>query len=129
MKITDVRALRLGRQVEALDIGWFEEPVTPEDIDGHRAVKVATSIPIASGECGHRHKEDRYRPSRALGHLIHARTATCSAPGCEAQAQHSELDHTEPWPRGDTCECNLSPTCKAKERRSPPPSFRAYPKG
>jgi len=32
-----VEAIRLGRQVEALDIGWFEEPVPPEDIDGHRA--------------------------------------------------------------------------------------------
>jgi len=46
-----VAAIRLGRQVEALDIGWFEEPVPPEDIEGHRAVKVAVSIPIASGEC------------------------------------------------------------------------------
>jgi len=46
-----VEAIRLARQVEALGIGWFEEPVPPEDIDGHRAVKAATSIPIASGEC------------------------------------------------------------------------------
>ena len=46
-----VEAIRLGRQVEALDIGWFEEPVPPEDIEGHRAVKAAVRIPIASGEC------------------------------------------------------------------------------
>jgi len=46
-----VAAIRLGRQVEALDIGWFEEPVPPEDIEGHRAVKAAVSMPIASGEC------------------------------------------------------------------------------
>jgi D-galactarolactone cycloisomerase len=46
-----VEAIRLGRQVEALDIGWLEEPVPPEDIDGHRAVKAALRIPIASGEC------------------------------------------------------------------------------
>jgi uncharacterized protein DUF222 len=80
--------------------------------------------PIASGECGHRHKEDRYRPSRALSHLIRARTATCSAPGCEAQAQHSELDHTEPWPRGDTCECNLSPPCARHHHAKHAPGWK-----
>src|SRR5215471_14659792 len=46
-----VEAIRLGRQVQSLDIGWFEEPVPPEDIAGHRAVKAAVAIPIASGEC------------------------------------------------------------------------------
>jgi D-galactarolactone cycloisomerase len=46
-----VAAIRLGRQVEALDIGWFEEPVPPEDVAGHRAVRAALTIPIASGEC------------------------------------------------------------------------------
>ena len=46
-----VEAIRLGRRIEALDIGWFEEPVPPEDIDGHSQVKAALSIPIAGGEC------------------------------------------------------------------------------
>ena len=46
-----VEAIRLGRRIEALDIGWFEEPVPPEDIDGHLQVKAALSIPIAGGEC------------------------------------------------------------------------------
>ncbi len=46
-----VAAIRLGRRIEDLDIGWFEEPVPPEDVDGHLRVKTALSIPIASGEC------------------------------------------------------------------------------
>ena len=46
-----VAAIRLGRAIEALDIGWFEEPVPPEDVAGYRAVKAAVSIPIAGGEC------------------------------------------------------------------------------
>jgi D-galactarolactone cycloisomerase len=46
-----VSAIRLGRAVEDLDIGWFEEPVVPEDVAGHREVRAALSIPIASGEC------------------------------------------------------------------------------
>ncbi|MBV9736005.1 MAG: mandelate racemase/muconate lactonizing enzyme family protein [Acidisphaera sp.] len=46
-----VAAIRLGRMIEELDIGWFEEPVPPEDVSGHRAVKAALAIPIAGGEC------------------------------------------------------------------------------
>jgi len=70
----------------------------------------ATLTPIA-GPGDHQQHEDHYRPSRALAHLIRARTATCPAPGCQAHAQHSELDHTIPWPRGTTSEGNLSPPC------------------
>ncbi len=46
-----VAAIALGRRIEAFDIFWLEEPVPPEDIAGHRAVKSALRIPIASGEC------------------------------------------------------------------------------
>jgi D-galactarolactone cycloisomerase len=44
-------AIRLGRMIEQYDIGWFEEPVPPEDVEGYRAVRAALSIPIAGGEC------------------------------------------------------------------------------
>lgn len=43
-------AIRYGRAVEPLDIGWLEEPVVPEDIDGYVEVRRALSIPIAGGE-------------------------------------------------------------------------------
>lgn len=46
-----VAAIELGRRLEALDIGWFEEPVPPEDLDAYRRVKAALPIPIAGGEC------------------------------------------------------------------------------
>ena len=46
-----VSAIRLGRKIEEYDIGWFEEPVPPEDLAGYRAVKAALTIPIAGGEC------------------------------------------------------------------------------
>lgn len=46
-----VAAIRLGRMIEPYDIGWFEEPVPPEDIAGYGEVKAALSIPIAGGEC------------------------------------------------------------------------------
>ncbi|MGH7278720.1 MAG: mandelate racemase/muconate lactonizing enzyme family protein [Candidatus Rokuibacteriota bacterium] len=44
------QAIRLGRLIERHDIGWFEEPVVPEDIDGYVQVKQALAIPIAGGE-------------------------------------------------------------------------------
>lgn len=46
-----VAAIKLGRLIEPYDIGWFEEPVPPEDLAGHKAVKAALTIPVASGEC------------------------------------------------------------------------------
>jgi len=44
-------AIRLGRMIETCDIGWFEEPVPPEDLAGYREVKSALPMPIAGGEC------------------------------------------------------------------------------
>jgi D-galactarolactone cycloisomerase len=46
-----IAAIRLGRVIEQYEIGWFEEPVPPEDIAGYAAVKAALTIPIAGGEC------------------------------------------------------------------------------
>jgi D-galactarolactone cycloisomerase len=46
-----IAAIRLGRAIEQYDIGWFEEPVPPEDIAGHLQVKAALKMPIAGGEC------------------------------------------------------------------------------
>jgi L-alanine-DL-glutamate epimerase-like enolase superfamily enzyme len=43
-------AIRRARAYEPLDIGWFEEPLTAEDISGHTRLVESTSIPIAVGE-------------------------------------------------------------------------------
>jgi len=43
-------AIRLGRDIAAFDIAWFEEPVPPEDLGGYREVKAALPMPIAGGE-------------------------------------------------------------------------------
>ncbi|NIJ45320.1 D-galactarolactone cycloisomerase [Wenyingzhuangia heitensis] len=44
-------ALELALNVEKYNISWFEEPVSPEDYDGYRKLRLRTSIPIAGGEC------------------------------------------------------------------------------
>lgn len=44
-------AAELARKVEEYDIGWFEEPVSPEFYHQYRELRGKTSIPIAGGEC------------------------------------------------------------------------------
>jgi D-galactarolactone cycloisomerase len=44
-------ALALARAVEDQQIGWFEEPISPEDYEGYRELRQQTTIPIAGGEC------------------------------------------------------------------------------
>ena len=43
-------AIRRARLYEAADIGWFEEPLPADDLDGHVRLSHATTIPIAVGE-------------------------------------------------------------------------------
>jgi hypothetical protein len=88
-----------------------------------RALNI-TWEPIAKKTCDHRHREDRYTPSRRLGHLVRARTATCPAPGCGASAHHADLDHTTPWPQGHTDECNISPPCRRHHRVKQAPGWK-----
>jgi L-alanine-DL-glutamate epimerase-like enolase superfamily enzyme len=43
-------AIRRARHYETVDIGWFEEPLTADDIEGHVRLSRSTSLPIAIGE-------------------------------------------------------------------------------
>ncbi len=43
-------AIRRARAYEPLDLGWLEEPLTADDIEGHVRLNAHTSIPIAVGE-------------------------------------------------------------------------------
>jgi L-alanine-DL-glutamate epimerase-like enolase superfamily enzyme len=48
-------AIRRARHYEPLDIGWFEEPLPADDIEGHARLSRATSVPIAVGESLYSH--------------------------------------------------------------------------
>jgi Domain of unknown function (DUF222) len=77
----------------------------------------APLISVTRGPCDHAHTEIGYHPSRKLAHLIRARTATCTAPGCGRPAARCDLDHTHAWDQGGrTCECNLAPLCRHHHR-------------
>jgi len=45
-----IDAIRLGRAVAHCDIGWFEEPVVPDDLDSYVEVRRGQPIPVAGGE-------------------------------------------------------------------------------
>ena len=44
------QAIRLGRELEQLNVEWFEEPISPEDIDGYVEVTRALDMAVAGGE-------------------------------------------------------------------------------
>ena len=48
--LTVPTAIRMGRELEQLDVDWFEEPISPEDIEGYVAVSTALDIAVAGGE-------------------------------------------------------------------------------
>jgi hypothetical protein len=78
---------------------------------------------VARGSCDHAQAEASYTPSRKLRHLVRARTATCDAPGCQAEAVSADLDHTRAWPGGATDECNLAPRCRTHHRAKQAPDW------
>src|SRR5262245_11277469 len=43
-------AIQLARRIEEYEPFWFEEPVAPDDYEGHRKLAEVTTIPLASGE-------------------------------------------------------------------------------
>ncbi|MDW5288064.1 mandelate racemase/muconate lactonizing enzyme family protein [Formosa sp. PL04] len=44
-------ATELARKIEKYDIGWFEEPLSPEYYDQYNELRQKTTIPISGGEC------------------------------------------------------------------------------
>ena len=43
-------AMRLGHALTELDVGFFEAPINPEDIESHAQLAAAVAVPIAHGE-------------------------------------------------------------------------------
>jgi hypothetical protein len=94
---------------------WPPGPLTLRGLQDF--LNITTLTPVIRGPCHHARAEDRYRPSRKLAHLVKARNATCTAPGCGRRAARCDLDHTDPHHHGGlTCECNLAPLCRHHHR-------------
>jgi D-galactarolactone cycloisomerase len=44
------QAIAIGRELEKLKVHWFEEPISPEDLDGYAELRAHLDVPIAGGE-------------------------------------------------------------------------------
>jgi L-alanine-DL-glutamate epimerase-like enolase superfamily enzyme len=70
-------ALRRIKDLERFDVYWLEEPLIPEDVDGHKALAGATTIPIAAGENLYtKYQFNDYFRAGAL-HIVQADVVRC----------------------------------------------------
>lgn len=44
------RAIEFGKAVKEFDIGWFEEPISPDEFEDYAVIADATGLPLAMGE-------------------------------------------------------------------------------
>jgi len=107
-----------GRQGQAIAHGCAR--TGPDGSTGADVVNWLSRIGICqlqTGECSHLRESPHYRPPPSLRHLLRARQATCSFPGCRRPATRCDYDHTIPHDQGGrTCECNLAPLCRRHHR-------------
>jgi hypothetical protein len=60
---------------------------------------------------------DGYRPSAPLDRWVRARDRRCRLPGCRRRVPRGgELDHSKPYPLGETCAANLAGYCTGHHR-------------
>ena len=73
--------------------------------------------------------EKRYRPSAALERHVRARDVTCRFPGCRRSADTAgtDLDHTVPFPAGQTSAANLAVLCRRHHRLKHPAGWSVSP--
>ena len=90
-----VAAIRLGRMIEHHDIGWFEEPVPPEDIAGYRAVKAAIAFVWPAANASSRASVSAICSSRAR--------STSSSPIPAPPAVSPNARRSPTWPRRSGC--------------------------
>jgi D-galactarolactone cycloisomerase len=70
-------AIAFGRAVADCDIGWFEEPVPPEDLDGYVEVKRGQPIPVAGGEASFTRWGFRAMIQRRAADILQPDVAAC----------------------------------------------------
>jgi L-alanine-DL-glutamate epimerase-like enolase superfamily enzyme len=74
-RFTVDEAIRRARCLTPLDIAWFEEPLTADDISGHVRLSQSTTIPIAVGESLYSHLHFREYLERGACSIVQADVA------------------------------------------------------
>ncbi len=82
-KFTPKQAIRLGRDLEAFDLVWFEEPVATHDRVGSADVRRALDTPIATGETEY----TRY----GMRDLVEARAVDVLMPDLQRMGGYTEF--------------------------------------
>jgi hypothetical protein len=94
-------------------------------IPGHRDLLIDIE-PIPTEDCDHRHQANGHDPGVKLRHLSQVRHATCTGPGCQRPATHSDFEHNIPYEAGGrTCLCNGDPKCRHCHRMKQDPRWKA----
>ena len=70
-------AIAYGNAVASCDIGWFEEPVPPEDIDGYLEVTARQPILVAGGEASFARWGFREMITRRAADILQPDVAAC----------------------------------------------------
>ena len=94
-------ALALAHAIEPLNIGWFEEPLSPEDYEGYAELRQRTRIPIAGGEC--EYLRAGFRHLLANGCVDIAQPDICAAGGLTETRRIAAL--------AETFGANVTPHC------------------
>jgi L-alanine-DL-glutamate epimerase-like enolase superfamily enzyme len=74
-RFTVDEAIRRARCLTPLDIAWFEEPLTADDISGHVRLSQSTTIPVAVGESLYSHLHFREYLERGACSIVQADVA------------------------------------------------------
>lgn len=82
-------AAALCRDLEPMNIAWFEEPLSPEDYVGYVELRRRTHIPIAAGEC--EYLVPGFRRLFEAGAVDIAQPDVCAAGGLTEAAQIAAL--------------------------------------
>jgi L-alanine-DL-glutamate epimerase-like enolase superfamily enzyme len=82
-------AARLGEKLDPYDLAWLEDPVHPDNVEGHRRVREAVSSPVLTGENLHRAAE--FEPYVQAGALDIAAPDVCKCGGLSAFTEIAQL--------------------------------------
>ena len=78
------QAIYMGKAFEEYRVGWFEEPVLADDIEGLAAIAKAINIPVATGE----HEYTKF----GFKELICSRRGGYRSAGCRASGRNHGVD-------------------------------------
>ncbi|HEY0939876.1 MAG TPA: mandelate racemase/muconate lactonizing enzyme family protein [Steroidobacter sp.] len=88
-----MQAAEGARRLEEFDLGWLEEPLHPDDVPAHRALKQRTSLPIALGE--HVYTVHAFRDFITSGAVDVVQVDVCRVGGITPWLEVASLAHAQ----------------------------------